>query len=233
MSQIICKNVSLGYEGHIVTKNINFEVNKGDYICIVGENGSGKSTLVKALLGLLKPFSGSIDKGSIRIGYLPQQTEIQSDFPASVREVVVSGCSGSISGFFYGKKERNIALNCMKKMRIDNLASKSFRELSGGQKQRVLLARALCAADDILLLDEPVTGLDPAVTTELYKILKKLNHDDNMTIIMVSHDINSALKYATKILHIGHSQLFFGDSSEYLKSDAAKLFSRSGGKKNE
>lgn len=233
MSQIICKNVSLGYEGHIVTKNINFEVNKGDYICIVGENGSGKSTLVKALLGLLKSFSGSIDKGSIRIGYLPQQTEIQSDFPASVREVVVSGCSGSTGGFFYGKKERNIALNCMKKMRIDNLATKSFRELSGGQKQRVLLARALCAADDILLLDEPVTGLDPAVTTELYKILKKLNHDDDMTIIMVSHDINSALKYATKILHIGHSQLFFGDSSEYLKSDAAKLFSRSGGKKNE
>ena len=121
----------------------------------------------------------------------------------------------------------------MKKMGIDNLATKSFRELSGGQKQRVLLARALCAADDILLLDEPVTGLDPAVTTELYKILKKLNHDDDMTIIMVSHDINSALKYATKILHIGHSQLFFGDSSEYLKSDAAKLFSRSGGKKNE
>ena len=233
MSQISCKNVSLGYEGQIVTKNINFEVNKGDYLCIVGENGSGKSTLVKALLGLLKPISGSINKAGDRIGYLPQQTEIQSDFPASVREVVVSGCAGSVSSFFYGKKEKETALKCMKRMRIDNLASKSFRELSGGQKQRVLLARALCAADDILLLDEPVTGLDPAVTAELYKILKKLNHDDNMTIIMVSHDISSALKYATKILHIGHSQLFFGDNAEYLKSDAAKIFSRSGGKKNE
>lgn len=233
MSQISCKNVSLGYEGQIVTKNINFEVNKGDYLCIVGENGSGKSTLVKALLGLIKPLGGSIDKGGVRIGYLPQQTEIQPDFPASVREVVVSGCAGSIHSFFYGKKEKDMALKCMKRMRIDNLASKSFRELSGGQKQRVLLARALCAADDILLLDEPVTGLDPSVTAELYKILKKLNHDDNMTIIMVSHDINSSLKYATKILHIGHSQLFFGNSSEYLKSDAVKLFSRSGGKKNE
>ena len=166
--------MSLGYEGQIVTKNINFEVNKGDYLCIVGENGSGKSTLVKALLGLLKPISGSINKAGDRIGYLPQQTEIQSDFPASAREVVVSGCFGSASSFFYGKKEKETALKCMKRMRIDNLASKSFRELSGGQKQRVLLARALCAADDILLLDEPVTGLDPAVTAELYKILKAL-----------------------------------------------------------
>lgn len=233
MSQLVCKNLSLGYEDGVVTRNINFRVNKGDYLCIVGENGSGKSTLAKALLGLIKPLEGSIESSGLKIGYLPQQTEISDDFPASVKEVVLSGFANASKSFFYGKKERVAAIEMMKKLGIYNLASKCFRDLSGGQKQRVFLARALCAADDILLLDEPVTGLDPSITAELYKILEKLNKTEKMTVVMISHDIHSSLKYATHILHIGEEQLFFGSVGEYIKSDAINNFSECGGVSNE
>lgn len=233
MAQIYCGGVALGYEGQCVTENINFEVNKGDYLCIVGENGSGKSTLVKALIGIIKPLKGSIDTKNIKMGYLPQQTDIRDDFPASVKEVVLSGYVGRKSGFFYSKEQKKGAIENMKKLGIADLSKRSLRELSGGQRQRVMIARALCAADDILVLDEPVTGLDPAVTAELYEILKVLNKKEEMTVIMVSHDLNSALKYATKILHIGQTQLFFGSTAEYIKSGAYKLFSKSRGAAND
>lgn len=232
--QIICKNAALGYEDGIVTENLNFTVNSGDYLCILGENGSGKSTLIKALLGLKPQISGEIKWcegfSAKDIGYLPQQTPVQRDFPASVREIVLSGCLSKM-GFrpFYNSAEKKLADDNMKQLGIESLAKRCYRELSGGQQQRVLLARALCAAGKMLLLDEPVTGLDPLAQTELYELIAKLNNN-GISIIMVSHDISSALKYASHILHISKKQLFFGTKSDYLNSTAGISFLETEGK---
>lgn len=224
MSFINVENVSLGYDGKAILSGLNFKVNEKDYLCIVGENGSGKTTLMKTLLNLQQPLSGTIElSDGLRqndIGYLPQQTLVQRDFPASVKEIVLSGCQADVR-FFYTEKHRKLALENMKRMRIDDLSEKCYRELSGGQQQRVLLARALCAAKKVLLLDEPVTGLDPRVSAELYQLIAELNQQ-GITIIMISHDIEASLRYATHILHIGE-QIFFGTRNEYLKSPAGKL----------
>lgn len=228
MAQITCENLALGYDGRVIVQNLCFSVHAGDYFCIVGENGSGKSTLMRTLLHLQPPISGSIKMGdglnAADIGYLPQQTFVQRDFPASVREIVLSGCQ-SRCGFrpFYNKEEKALAQEAMKKMRIDHLAGRCYRELSGGQQQRVLLARALCATQKILLLDEPVSGLDPRVTAEMYRLIQELNQRDGITIIMISHDIGAAVTYASHILHIGQN-IFFGTKQEYLHSDIGKVF---------
>lgn len=218
MAQLKCENLKLGYNSKVVAENISFEVNKGDYLCIVGENGSGKSTLMKTLLHLIKPLSGTIETGdgvsADEIGYLPQQTEVQRDFPASVKEIVLSGCQSRCGRRpFYNKAEKQLALDAMDKMGISNLAKKCYRELSGGQQQRTLLARAFCATQKMLLLDEPVTGLDPIATEEMYSLIKNLN-DNGITIIMISHDVDAALKYATHVLHIG-KEVFFGKVGDY------------------
>ena len=227
--QMQCKNASLGYEGTIVAEKLDFTISKGDYLCILGENGSGKSTLIKAILGLKPQISGEIawcgDVRKNEVGYLPQQTVVQKDFPASVREIVRSGCLAKC-GFrpFYNKQEKALAENTMKQLEIDALAKRCYRELSGGQQQRVLLARALCATRKMLLLDEPVTGLDPKAQIELYELIAKLNRE-GITIIMVSHDVAAAVKYASHILHIGsHRQLFFGKTSDYVQSRTGKMF---------
>lgn len=228
MAYIKCENVALAYEGQTVVSNLNFEVNKGDYLCIVGENGSGKSTLVKAILGLKNANSGKITFGDglgrKEIGYLPQQTIVQKDFPAVVEEIVLSGCL-SKCGFrpFYNKEEKKLAKDNLKRLEIEDLAGRCYRELSGGQQQRVLLARALCATGKLLLLDEPVTGLDPRLTKEFYDIVEDLNKKDEITIVMVSHDVNAAIKYASHILHVG-TPLFFGTKEDYLKTQAGKEF---------
>ena len=219
MAQLLCENLSLGYNSRTIVENLNFSVNTGDYLCIVGENGSGKSTLMKTILHLLKPLSGKIITGAgllpDEIGYLPQQTEVQRDFPASVYEIVLSGCQSRCGKRpFYNRAEKKLAEENIKKMGIEALKKHCYRELSGGQQQRVLLARALCATQKMLLLDEPVSGLDPAVTKEMYTLIEQLNKD-GITIIMISHDIEAAVKYATHILHIG-KKLFFGTTQEYL-----------------
>lgn len=234
MALIDCKNVVLGYDGNVVANNLNFTVNKGDYLCIVGENGSGKSTLIKAVLGLLETKSGHLHMGDglkkREIGYLPQQTTAQKDFPASVWEVVLSGCLASKKGIFFSKEQKKLAEDNMKKLDITSLRNRCYRELSGGQQQRVLLARALCATKKLLLLDEPVTGLDPVVTADFYRIIEKINREFGITIIMVSHDLYSSLRYATHILHMKKDGTFFGTVGEYLESDIYKSFS--GGEKN-
>ena len=228
MSQLTCQNLRVGYDGKSVLQDLSFEIFAGDYLCIVGENGSGKSTLMKTLLGLQPPISGRILTGDglrkNEIGYLPQQTVVQKDFPASVREIVLSGCQGRCgSRPFYNKEEKQLAEENIRKMQIDKLSKRCYRELSGGQQQRVLLARALCATQKMLLLDEPVSGLDPKVTAEMYRLIDELNHRDGITIIMISHDIAAAVKYASHILHIGNTD-FFGTKAEYLQSPQGRLF---------
>ena len=227
MAQLICNELKAGYDGHAVFSGLNFSVNTGDYLCIVGENGSGKSTLMKTILGLIKPMDGSITWGEglkkNEVGYLPQQTAVQKDFPATVREIVTSGCQGH-AGLrpFYSRQERKTVRENMEQMGIASLARRSYRALSGGQQQRVLLARALCATRKLLLLDEPVSGLDPMVTAEMYELISRLNREGT-TIIMISHDIAAAVRYASHILHIGR-EIFFGTSEAYQESGPAGRF---------
>lgn len=219
MPQLTCEKLTLGYEGKPIVENLSFSVNAGDYLCIVGENGSGKSTLMKTLLGLISPISGTVTYGDDLakggIGYLPQQTMVQKDFPASVKEIVLSGCQRR-AGMrpYYNKEEKALAAANMEKMGISHLAKRCYRELSGGQQQRVLLARALCATQTVLLLDEPGAGLDPKVTAEMYELIQELNQKDHITILMISHDIRAALRYASHILHIG-ANTYFSTKEEY------------------
>ena len=229
--QIICRNVSLGYEGHIVSEGIDFTVSQGDYLCIVGENGAGKSTLIKALLRLHPPITGQIEFSDglkqNEIGYLPQQNHFQRDFPASVQEVVISGCLNRCGlRPFYRHAEHESARTNMEKLGVWPLRERCYRELSGGQQQRVLLARALCATRRLLLLDEPVSGLDPSAAAEMYAIIRRLNREDGITILMISHDLFAATREADHILHLAHRPLFFGSTEDYRKSDVGRAFLR-------
>lgn len=232
MALLEIKNLKLGYDSNVIIKDLSFSVHEGDYLCVVGENGSGKTTLMKTLLHLQDPLDGQILSGeemkSTEIGYLPQQSDAQRDFPASVKEIVLSGCQG-MRGLrpYYRKEEKKLAKDNMERMGILELADHSYRELSGGQQQRVLLARALCAAKRILLLDEPVTGLDPKVSAEMYDLIRELN-ENGMTIIMISHDIEMAVRYASHILHIG-SNVFYGTTKKYLESELGSYFMKEEG----
>lgn len=233
MALLTVQNVTLGYDNTTVVEGLDFEVNSGDYLCIVGENGSGKTTLMKTILHLRPALSGKIFTGEglkqNEIGYLPQQTEVQRDFPASVFEIVLSGCLNKCGlRPFYSKQEKALARENMEKMGISHLSDRCYRELSGGQQQRVLLARALCATSKMLLLDEPVAGLDPKATSELYEQINKLNKEYGITVIMISHDISAAVKYASHILHVSHKPLFFGKTEDYLKSGIRQEFSHGG-----
>ena len=235
MALLSCNKLCVGYDNNVVAADLDFEINAGDYLAVVGENGAGKSTLIKTLLGLIKPVSGEIIMGEelkrTGVGYLPQQTVVQKDFPASVWEVVISGCLPTMKFRpFYGKNEKETARLNIKRMGLEGLEKRSYRELSGGQQQRVLLARALCAAGEMILLDEPVAGLDPKVTEEMYELIEKLNKEGT-TVIMISHDIPAAIKYANKILHVG-SKPFFGTKELYVQSEAGKSFIRTEEKDN-
>ena len=227
MALITIQNLSVGFNSRAIVENLNFSINTGEYLCIVGENGSGKTTLMKTLLHLQEPVGGQILIGGglekNEIGYLPQQTVVQKDFPASVREIVLSGCQGRCGlRPFYNKEEKRLAETNMNRMGILPLKDRCYRDLSGGQQQRVLLARALCATQKVLLLDEPVAGLDPKVTSEMYDLIDSLNRE-GVAIIMISHDIAAAVRYASHILHIGAS-VFYGAKEEYLGSDIGKFF---------
>ena len=220
---VSCKDVSMKYDSVFAVQNVGFDLEEGDYLCIVGENGSGKSTLMKGILGLSKPADGQILFEGVKqteIGYLPQQTVVQKDFPASVFEVVLSGCLNK-HGFLalYSRKDKDRANKNIHLLGIEDLKKKAYRDLSGGQQQRVLLARALCATEKLIMLDEPVTGLDPVVAAEMYGLLQELNRERGITIIMISHDIKSAVKYGNKILHLQRTSLFYGLTEQYIKTD--------------
>lgn len=226
---IQCSHVDFGYENQDAVVEVTMDVNPGEYVCIVGENGSGKSTLMKGLLGLLKPTDGVISVSDelkkSGIGYLPQQTAAQRDFPATVREVVISGClsrRGSLP--FYSGKEKKLAVKNMERLGIMGIAGKCYRELSGGQQQRTLIARALCATDKLLIMDEPITGLDPSAIAEFYEIIRRLNREEGVAILMVSHDVANVVKEADKILHLKREVLFYGTTKDYLKSNAGYIY---------
>lgn len=226
---IVCRNVSLGYEGQSVLTHLDLRVQSGDYLCVVGDNGSGKSTLLRGLLGLLPPQSGEIWRApELRqgaVGYLPQQTQAQRDFPATALEVVLSGCLNRKGlRFFYTAAEKTQALQNLGKLGVLELKDQSYRNLSGGQQQRVLLARALCAASRLLILDEPITGLDPAAAQDLYKTLAYLNRTEGMAVIMVTHDLRPALRDAGTVLHIGRRGTFLGTPQAYLSSPYGRRF---------
>ncbi len=230
MAYIICKDLVLGYDGRVVTEGINFSVGEGDYLCIVGENGAGKSTLMKTILKLNNPMGGSVEYGDgitrKDLGYLPQQTVIQRDFPASVYEIVMSGNLSHLGlRPFFRKEDKKRTEKSMKRLGIWDLRDQCYRNLSGGQQQRVLLSRALVATEKLLLLDEPVSGLDPKVTVEMYDLIHKLNKE-GVTVIMISHDIEMATRYATHMLHLGSEQMFFGTTEDYKQSDAWKVFGK-------
>ena len=231
--QLECRDLTVGYDGKAILKNINFSVEEGEYLSIVGENGSGKSTLMRTLLRLQQPLSGEVILGNglnrEEIGYLPQQTVIQKDFPASVREIVLSGCQNRCGlRPFYNSEEKEYAYQMMEKMQIIHLEKRCYRELSGGQQQRVLLARALCATRKILLLDEPTAGLDPKVTKEMYQLIYELNQRDKLTIVMISHDLRAALTYSSHILHTG-KHVFFGTKEEYIRHARHKEYIKAAG----
>lgn len=222
MPLISCENLSFAYDGQLVLENVHFQVEKADYLAILGENGSGKSTLLKGILGLKAPVTGRVTFGSglapSKLGYLPQKSEIQKDFPATVEEIVLSGAQNR-QGVrpFYSKADKDLARQRMDKLELRPLAKRSFRELSGGQQQRVLLARALVAGRDLLILDEPFAGLDPVVSQDLYRQLADAQRE-GMAIIMVSHDLHASLHHANKVLHLGSRQLFFGSVADYRQS---------------
>ena len=228
-----CENVSLGYEGHALLTGLDLTIRQGDSLCVVGENGSGKSTLLRGLLGLLAPQSGEIlrapelERGAV--GYLPQQTQAQKDFPATVYEVALSGCLNQKGfHFFYTPAQKSQALLNLGKLGVLELKDRCYRELSGGQQQRVLLARALCAASRLLILDEPITGLDPAAAQDLYKTLDYLNGKEGMAVVMVTHDLQAALSHARTVLHIGRKSVFCGSAADYLRSPEGRRFREEG-----
>ncbi len=231
MDQIIIKKLTMQYDSYPVVCDVSFTIKQGEYVCIIGENGAGKSTMLKGILGLKPIKSGAISinmpKDKKAIGYMPQQTDIQRDFPASVYEVVLSGCLCNKKFIsFYNKTDKQRALDSLDKLGIMNLRHKSYRNLSGGQQQRVLLARALASNPGLLALDEPLTGLDPAASLEFYSMLRKINKEQGITILMTSHDIHSAMSQSDKILHLSHKLEFFGTPEEYLKNDISKKFVR-------
>lgn len=224
MAILTCKNASFGYDGEVVLSGIDFTLCGAEYMCILGENGAGKSTLVKGILGLISPVAGEIEFGeglrACEVGYLPQQTQVQKSFPASVLEVVLSGRINSMGMRpFYNRKDREDAVKKLELMGMKGMERRSFQELSGGQKQRVLLARAMCAAGRLILLDEPVSGLDPSATTDLYELIADINKNMGMTVIMVSHDTQAAVKYASHIMQLSHTQLFYGTVDDYKNSE--------------
>ena len=222
MSLIECRDLKAGYDGRPAAAAVSFAVEPADYLCIVGENGSGKSTLMKTVLGLLPPLEGTIsfspELKRSEIGYLPQQTAAQKDFPASVREVVLSGLAGRLGKRpFYDRREKAYAMEKLREMGMSDYADKCYRKLSGGQQQRVLLARALCAARKLILLDEPVSGLDPSVTGQMYELIDRMNRESGIAVIMISHDLAGALPYAKHVLRMG-DETFFGTRDEYISS---------------
>jgi zinc transport system ATP-binding protein len=226
--QMTCDNITLGYGARILVERLSFTIEKGNYLCIVGENGAGKSTLLRTLLGLQKPLAGTVVLGEglkrNEIGYLPQQTFVQRDFPASVWEIVLSGCQGRCGlRPFYNREEKQIAKRVMEQLEITPLAQTCYRDLSGGQQQRVLLARALCASDKMLVLDEPVSGLDPKMAEVMYQLVARVNRDMGMTVVMISHDVREAIPYATHILHMDR-EYYFGTAEAYRQSEFGKAF---------
>ena len=227
MKILECKKLNIGYNERSICKDISFEVESGQYICVIGENGSGKTTLLKTILGLNKPISGKVvfdkkfDKSNL--GYLPQQTDMQKDFPATVLEVVMSGFINKMKFRpFYNKREKEKAQEILKYLNITDLQKRSYKDLSGGQQQKVLLARALCSTNELLILDEPTNGLDARSIKSFYELLADLN-SQGMTIIMISHNLDKVINYASHIVYLKGTPEFIGTKEDFLQTEYAKF----------
>ena len=222
MSLIETKNLTLGYDNIKVLKDLNFKIEENDFLCIVGPNGSGKSTLVKGILGLIRPIKGKVIYNDLKqkfIGYMPQETKIDSNFPASVYEIVLSGTLNRVGlRPYYSKEEKELANHNLKILGIEKLKEKSFSELSGGQRQKVLLARSLCATKKLLILDEPSNNLDSKSKKELYETITDLNKNHNITIIMITHDLDHNNLIGNKILSLREDKVFFGTVNDFVRS---------------
>ena len=213
------KHLDIGYGKKVIYGGLNFSVKAGDFICIVGPNGAGKSTLVKTLLGLIKPLNGEIRFYGLKrglIGFLPQEIKIDENFPATVFEIVLSGNLNRLGKrAFFNQDERKHALSKMKLVGISELKDRHFVELSGGQRQKVMLARALTATQDLLILDEPSNSLDRKSTKELYATLKKINQN-GITIMMITHDLDHGNLIGNKILAL-RDTFYYGATDDFVK----------------
>lgn len=225
MAILTAKKVKIGFGENVVIKDASFSLDEGDFACVVGTNGSGKSTLIKAILGLIKPMSGTIEYGEgltqTTIGYLPQETRPDANFPATVEEIVLSGCLGHMKMRpFYCHKEHEHVRESLRTLGIDELAKASFMKLSGGQKQKVLLARSLSATKKLLILDEPSNNLDYKSRKDFYKTLKKLNSEQGLTIIMITHDLDADDLIGNKVVAISDGVAKIAATAEYLEGRA-------------
>ena len=219
MSLIKLKNLTIGYAGYAVAKNLSLTISPHDFICIVGPNGSGKTTLIRSILGLIKPLSGKIEYDQISqksIGYMPQETTVDPNFPASVFEIVLSGTLNRGKNF-YDHSTKKAALEALKELDILSLKDASFSELSGGQRQKVLLARALVATDKLLILDEPSNNLDQKSKLSLYNLIQKIHKERGIAVLMVTHDLDHGNLIGDKILSLTSGDFFFGKTKDFIK----------------
>ena len=218
MSVIEIKNLSFSYHKQKILEDINLSVEEKDFLAIIGPNGGGKSTLLKLILGINPVKSGTVltfgevpQKNLSKIGYVPQNTNVNTDFPIKVIEVVLMGHIGTKRPLFgYAKEERLCAMGALAQVGMEEFAEVKIGELSGGQRQRVMIARALCAHPQILILDEPTSSIDIDGQKQIYELLKELN--SYITIIVVSHDISVIMQYANTVVHI-NKRLTFHDMS--------------------
>lgn len=213
MTILEVEKLKVSYSNHVAIENINFKIEDGEYVCLVGENGSGKSTLVKTIVGLLKPEEGQVNLNISldEVAYLSQTNLKDLDFPATAKEIIMSGIQKHGKFPFYTKKDKEIYENVIKQLKIEELQGRRIGDLSGGQKQRILIARALVRQPKLLILDEPATGLDYNITKELYKILENLNKNNKMTIIMATHDLEEINEIKPRIISLAKKVKYDGN----------------------
>ena len=213
MTILEVENLKVSYSNHVALENINFKIDNGDYVCLVGENGSGTSTLVKTIVGLLKPDEGKINLNISldEVAYLSQTNLKELDFPATAKEIIMSGVQKHRKLPFYTKKDKEAYEEIIKKLKIEELQNRRIGDLSGGQKQRILIARALIRNPKLLILDEPATGLDYNITKELYKILENENKNHQMTIIMATHDLDELNEIKPRIIYLAKTIKYDGE----------------------
>jgi ABC-type Mn2+/Zn2+ transport system ATPase subunit len=226
-SIITLDNLAIGYNGQPVLSGISLSIARGTFTAILGANGSGKSTLLKTLLGLLPTVAGKIQITAPAVfGYVPQAIEFDPLFLLTGFEVALMGVYGRVgTGRFVPHRERDFARECLRATDAEKFARKKFSELSGGQKQRVLIARALGARPDVLVLDEPTAGVDAAATHALLEFISQLHAEQKLTILLVTHDLPLVRKHAQQVIWLHQGKVLLGTAAELLSRERmAEIF---------